>query len=159
MIKLFFIVIILFNSLLFAGEKYEDKKVEKGIGFHINPNGGISIIFTNDDFPFNPSPFNPQPQPSPNPYPDPSYDKDLRYIMTKYNVYGRIVPMIMNGQVIGSALVTGNRQTLDYVFRVVRIEEVDGMRVQIPINQGGYTVPNCNVFATQLGNVYREKEE
>jgi len=141
------IVIVLLTSVL---GWCETSGLEKGFGFLFDSNGGFSAFFTNDDNNhYNPTPNPYQPQPSPNT--NPTYQNDLQYIISKYGINGKIVPMFQNNVCVGTALLSGRE--MYRVSYVLRIEEIDGMRIQLPMTRNGNVVDNVNVVATQYGNV------
>jgi len=154
----YFVIMLLFLSFSLTGKGEfsfapflgKTTKTDRGIGFSTDSNGHFSIFFSSDNsFPF--SPFNPSPSPN-------SYSKDLSYIISKYGVSGKVVPMFIQGRLVGTALCTGDRSDLMSVESVVRVEEVDGMRVQVPVGSSGYAVRDVNVYATQLGNVRTQRK-
>jgi len=110
------------------------------MGFSFDSDGHFNIFVTPNQQPYNPY------QP-----PSPTYAKDLKYLSVKYGIKGVIVPMFENNICVGTALVTGD--SLRRVSYVIRIDEVDGMRVQLPMSSNNTALSDCNVAATQYGNV------
>jgi len=121
----------------------------KGFGFSFDDDGGINFFFDTDD--------NHHHHNHSHHHNNPTYQNDLKYIMEKYGIHnGKIVPMFQNEVCVGSALVTGNEAYR--ISYVVRVDEIDGMRVQIPMTRGGMALASVNVIATQYGNVHQWRQ-